>query len=118
MKACIYGAGAIGGWLGVAPAQAGHTLSMVARGDTLRALPAGGLGLRRPRGRVPAQDALTENERRHAMPQGSKRISAVRRRRICGTLAIERTPVRFRRYTPLVLAANLVTASLRSIRSD
>ena len=47
MKACIYGAGAIGGWLGVALAQAGHTLSMVARGDTLRALQADGLRLRR-----------------------------------------------------------------------
>ena len=37
MKVCIYGAGAIGGWLGVALAQAGHPVSMVARGDTLRA---------------------------------------------------------------------------------
>jgi 2-dehydropantoate 2-reductase len=31
MKACIYGAGAIGGWLGVALAQAGHPVSLVAR---------------------------------------------------------------------------------------
>ncbi len=34
MKACIYGAGAIGGWLGVALAQAGHPVSLVARGET------------------------------------------------------------------------------------
>ena len=58
MKACIYGAGAIGGWLGVALAQAGHTLSMVARGDTLRALQAEGLRLRRPDGTL-AQVAVT-----------------------------------------------------------
>ena len=58
MKACIYGAGAIGGWLGVALAQAGHTVSMVARGDTLRALLAEGLRLRRPDGTL-AQVAVT-----------------------------------------------------------
>ena len=50
MKACIYGAGAIGGWLGMALAQAGHTVSMVARGDTLRALQADGLRMRRTDG--------------------------------------------------------------------
>ena len=58
MKACIYGAGAIGGWLGVALTQAGHTVSMVARGDTLRALQADGLRLRRPDGTL-AQVAVT-----------------------------------------------------------
>ena len=58
MKACIYGAGAIGGWLGMALAQAGHTVSMVARGDTLRALQADGLRLRRPDGTL-AQVAVT-----------------------------------------------------------
>ena len=58
MKACIYGAGAIGGWLGVALAQAGCQLSMVARGATLAALKADGLRLRRPDGTV-AQGAVT-----------------------------------------------------------
>jgi 2-dehydropantoate 2-reductase len=38
MKVCIYGAGAIGGWLGVHLAQAGHEVSVVARGATLEAL--------------------------------------------------------------------------------
>ena len=38
MKACIYGAGAIVGWLGMALAQSGATVSMVARGVTLAAL--------------------------------------------------------------------------------
>ncbi len=58
MKACIYGAGAIGGWLGVALAQAGCQLSMVARGATLAALQADGLRLRRPDGTV-AQVSVT-----------------------------------------------------------
>ena len=58
MKACIYGAGAIGGWLGVALAQAGCQVSLVARGATLAALQAEGLRLRRPDGSV-AQAAVT-----------------------------------------------------------
>ena len=58
MKACIYGAGAIGGWLGVALAQAGNPVSLVARGATLAALQADGLRLRRPEGTV-AQVAVT-----------------------------------------------------------
>ncbi|MBV7543555.1 2-dehydropantoate 2-reductase [Acidovorax sp. sic0104] len=50
MKACIYGAGAIGGWLGVALAEAGCDVSLVARGATLSALQSDGLRLRRPDG--------------------------------------------------------------------
>ena len=45
MKACIYGAGAIGGWLGVKLAQAGCEVGVVARGDTLAALQQHGLRL-------------------------------------------------------------------------
>jgi 2-dehydropantoate 2-reductase len=41
----IYGAGAIGGWLGVKLAQAGCELSVVARGATLKALQTHGLRL-------------------------------------------------------------------------
>jgi 2-dehydropantoate 2-reductase len=37
MKVCIYGAGAIGGWIGTAFAQAGEQLNVVARGATLEA---------------------------------------------------------------------------------
>jgi 2-dehydropantoate 2-reductase len=44
-KACIYGAGAIGGWLGVKLAQAGCDVSVVARGATLEALQSHGLRL-------------------------------------------------------------------------
>ena len=43
MKVCIYGAGAIGGWIGVHLAQTGHEVSVVARGATLDALQKNGL---------------------------------------------------------------------------
>lgn len=52
MKICIYGAGAIGGWLGVALAQAGERLNVVARGATLEALQTSGLQLVRQGGVV------------------------------------------------------------------
>ncbi len=45
MKVCIYGAGAIGGWMGVRLAQAGCDISVVARGATLDALTTRGLQL-------------------------------------------------------------------------
>ncbi|MBN3847869.1 2-dehydropantoate 2-reductase [Paraburkholderia sp. Ac-20342] len=45
MKVAIYGAGAIGGWMGVKLAQAGHAVSVVARGATLDALRQHGLRL-------------------------------------------------------------------------
>ncbi|WP_077002776.1 2-dehydropantoate 2-reductase [Variovorax sp. KK3] len=47
MKVCIYGAGAIGGWIGVGLAQAGCRLNVVARGATLEALQRDGLSLMR-----------------------------------------------------------------------
>ena len=45
MKVCIYGAGAIGGWLGMKLARAGCDVSVVARGATLAALQEQGLRL-------------------------------------------------------------------------
>lgn len=45
MKIGIYGAGAIGGWLGAKLAHAGHEISVVARGATLEALQMHGLRL-------------------------------------------------------------------------
>ncbi len=44
-KVCIYGAGAIGGWIGARLAQAGCEVSLVARGATLEALRLHGLRL-------------------------------------------------------------------------
>jgi 2-dehydropantoate 2-reductase len=46
MKVCIYGAGAIGGWIASALARAGCSVSVVARGATLDALQLHGLRLR------------------------------------------------------------------------
>ncbi|KAF1050309.1 2-dehydropantoate 2-reductase [Xylophilus sp.] len=54
MKVCIYGAGAIGGWIGARLAQAGHAVSAVARGATLEALRRHGLQLASPDGDVQA----------------------------------------------------------------
>ncbi len=45
MRICIYGAGAIGGYLGAMFAEAGHQVSLVARGEHLKALRANGLTL-------------------------------------------------------------------------
>jgi 2-dehydropantoate 2-reductase len=45
MKVCIYGAGAIGGWIGAKLAQAGCKLDVVARGATLDTLKRDGLTL-------------------------------------------------------------------------
>src|SRR6201991_546218 len=45
MKICIYGAGAIGGYLGVQLARAGADVSLVARGPHLAAMRANGLKL-------------------------------------------------------------------------
>jgi 2-dehydropantoate 2-reductase len=45
MKVCIYGAGAIGGWIGVKLARAGCEVSVVARGATLENLRRNGLRL-------------------------------------------------------------------------
>ena len=61
MKVCIYGAGAIGGWLGIALAQAGSTVSMVARGPTLLALQHEGLRMRRADGTL-AQAPVTAHD--------------------------------------------------------
>ena len=46
MKVCIFGAGAIGGYLAVELALAGHEVSVVARGNHLRAIRDRGLTLR------------------------------------------------------------------------
>ena len=54
MKVCIYGAGAIGGWIGSGLARAGCSVSVVARGATLDALQLHGLRLQQ-NGRVTSQ---------------------------------------------------------------
>ena len=60
VKYCIVGAGAIGGVLGARLAAAGHGVSLVARGEHLAAIRAGGLAVRDASGertcRLPAAD--------------------------------------------------------------
>lgn len=59
MKICIYGAGAIGGWIGARLAALGEPVSVVARGATLAALQTHGLRLQQTEGllQVPVQTA-------------------------------------------------------------
>ena len=49
-RVCIYGAGAIGGWIGAGLASAGCQVSVVARGPTLAAIQAHGLRLQSGQG--------------------------------------------------------------------
>ncbi|MEO5671846.1 MAG: 2-dehydropantoate 2-reductase [Ramlibacter sp.] len=61
MKVCIYGAGAIGGWIGVKLARAGCDVSVVARGATLEALGSHGLRLRQGEEVLAAPVTVSEN---------------------------------------------------------
>ena len=63
MKVCIYGAGAIGGWLGARLAQAGCTLDVVARGATLETLRRDGLTLVSGETRVPVPVHASDDPR-------------------------------------------------------
>jgi len=58
-KVCIYGAGAIGGWIGARLAAAGCEVSAVARGATLEALQQHGLRLQTA---VPGQPGQTKTD--------------------------------------------------------
>src|SRR5919112_849012 len=61
MKICIFGAGAIGGYLAVELALAGHEVCAVARGDHLQAIQERGLTLltqgQVKTARIPASDS-------------------------------------------------------------
>ena len=61
MKICVYGAGAIGGVLGVRLALAGHAVSLVARGPHLAAIRARGLTLLHGEERHTVRFAASEN---------------------------------------------------------
>lgn len=64
MKFCVYGAGAIGGYLAVELATAGHEVCVIARGDHLKAIQKRGLILRIAGREKIAQVAADENPRR------------------------------------------------------
>ncbi len=61
MRVCIYGAGAIGGYLGVALAEAGCTVSLVARGPHLAAIREKGLTLRKDGAETTVKLAASDN---------------------------------------------------------
>ena len=56
MKVCMYGAGAIGAWMGVHLARMGHEVSVVARGATLAALQKNGLQCIQTQAQFPTQE--------------------------------------------------------------
>jgi len=61
MRVCIYGAGAIGGYLGVQLTRAGHDVSLVARGPHLAAMREHGLALLIGGKRLVAHPTCTDN---------------------------------------------------------
>ena len=63
MKVCVYGAGAIGGYLGVALAESGADVSLVARGPHLAAMRANGVRLQIDGGERVARVACTDDPR-------------------------------------------------------
>lgn len=73
MQICIYGAGAIGGFLGVRLGARGHAISAVARGASLAALRSGGWQLRMQGTRV--QVPVTASE--HAQDLGTQDLVVV-----------------------------------------
>ena len=69
-KVCVYGAGAIGGWIGTRLALAGQVeLSVVARGATLAALQAHGWRLQETDGRLSQASALAREHPQDLGPQ-------------------------------------------------
>jgi 2-polyprenyl-6-methoxyphenol hydroxylase-like FAD-dependent oxidoreductase len=92
MKVCIYGAGAIGGYLGVQLARAGADVSLVARGAHLAAMRENGLALligderhiERLRctddpGELGVQDFVIICLKAHSIPQGDRPDAAAAR---------------------------------------
>ena len=61
MKICIYGAGAIGGFLGAKLAQAGADVILIARGPHLAAMRENGLRLRTEEEDFVTRPAVTDN---------------------------------------------------------
>ena len=61
MKICIYGAGAIGGYLGAQLAKAGADVSLIARGPHLAAMKADGLRLRIDGGEIVTRPVCTDD---------------------------------------------------------
>jgi hypothetical protein len=61
MKICIYGAGAIGGYIGLMLRRAGANVSLIARGSHLEAIRKGGLKLQIGGGELSAEMPASSN---------------------------------------------------------
>jgi len=61
MKIAIVGAGAVGGYLAAELARAGHEVSVVARGENLKAIRAGGLVLEKSEARFQVELRASED---------------------------------------------------------
>ena len=72
MKICVVGAGAIGGFMAVRLEQAGHTVSVVARGPHLAAIKAHGLKLIEAEQEQVATDAIRELDTQDVVLLGLK----------------------------------------------
>jgi 2-dehydropantoate 2-reductase len=98
MKLCVFGAGAVGGYLATRLLQAGaHEVSVVARGEQLRAIARGGLTLIAPDGKVvvrpahttdqphtlPPQDLVFVTLKTHALPAAAPAIAGLLGRSGC-----------------------------------
>src|SRR5476649_1588605 len=69
MKICIYGAGAVGGLIAGRLAQAGHDVSVVARGAHLTAIREKGLRIRSPEGKETAVKLAADSDPAKLGPQ-------------------------------------------------
>jgi len=63
MKFAVVGAGAIGAYVGASLARAGEDVTLIARGEHLRAMKAGGVRVESPRGDFEAHPAATDDMR-------------------------------------------------------
>jgi len=105
MRLCIYGAGAIGGYLGARLALAGFDVALIARGTHLEALRRDGLVLKSARGEercrptvtddpasLPPQDYVIVTLKAHAVAAEATRIGALCADHGCVVMAVNGVP--------------------------
>ncbi|TMA19558.1 MAG: oxidoreductase, partial [Deltaproteobacteria bacterium] len=63
MKICVYGAGAIGGYMGAKLAQSGADVTLIARGPHLEAMRKNGLTLRSEGETINVRPRVTQSSR-------------------------------------------------------
>jgi 2-dehydropantoate 2-reductase len=83
----IIGAGAVGGTIGVRLGQAGHDVTLVARGAHLEAIRRRGLTLRSPDGEVTWRGAATNGPRDQPLPADTVLVLTVKSQDTAGALA-------------------------------